>query len=55
MSGTPDPVETMAAGHHEGREGNLRAWCLSEMSVAGLVAGALGLCAVLWLAVLAVL
>ena len=52
MSSLPDTVETVAG---TGRDRALGAWCLTEISVAGLIAGALGVSAVLWLAVLAVL
>ena len=55
MSGAPDAVERIGGTGREGREEAPRAWCLTEMSVAGLIAGALGISAVLWLAVLAVI
>ena len=55
MSDTPNSVEKIAGKGREGRERALRSWCLTEMSAAGLIAGALGISAVLWFSVLAVI
>ena len=52
MSGAPDAVERIVG---RGRETGPRARCVSEMSGASLIAGAVGVSAVLWFAILAII
>ena len=52
MSRDPDAVERIVGRGHETVP---RARCVSEMSGASLIAGAVGLSAALWLAILAII